>query len=94
MNTKTERIASYGLDSVDKHDFFTIKTMKEMVRTKQVQDDLPHRHNYYMIMWVKKGAGKHFIDFKVYDLEPNCIFLLSPWQVHYIERVLSASVHD
>jgi AraC-like DNA-binding protein len=85
MSTKSHKIASYGLDSVDKHDFFTIKSMEEMAHTSQMLSDLPHRHDYYMAMWVKKGAGKHFIDFKMYPLGTNCIFLLSPWQVHYIE---------
>ncbi|KAB1154189.1 MULTISPECIES: helix-turn-helix domain-containing protein [Tenacibaculum] len=45
----------------------------------------PHRHDYYHIMFIKKGIGKHSIDFKTYDIKPNMMFFVSPGQVHSIE---------
>jgi len=42
----------------------------------------PHRHDYYHIMLVKHGRGKHSIDFKTYDIKPNTIFFVSPGQIH------------
>lgn len=42
----------------------------------------PHRHDYYHIMLVKNGVGKHTIDFTSYDMKPNTLFFVSPGQVH------------
>lgn len=45
----------------------------------------PHRHDYYHILYVKEGLGKHSIDFKLYEIKPNSIFFVSPGQVHSLE---------
>lgn len=45
---------------------------------------LPHRHNYYSIIWFYSGAGNHIIDFKEYPIEPNNVFFVSPSQVHQV----------
>ncbi len=42
----------------------------------------PHRHDYYHIMLVKNGIGKHSIDFKTYNIKPNTMFFVSPGQIH------------
>lgn len=42
----------------------------------------PHRHDYYHILYIKKGNGLHSIDFKTYEIKPNSIFFISPGQVH------------
>ena len=44
-----------------------------------------HRHDYYHILFVKNGEGKHTIDFKTYEIKPNSIFFISPGQVHSVE---------
>ncbi len=44
-----------------------------------------HRHDYYHILFIKNGIGKHYIDFKTYDVKPNSIFFVSPSQVHSLE---------
>ena len=45
----------------------------------------PHRHDYYHIMLVKKGIGKHTIDFKRYPIHSSTMFFISPGQVHSLE---------
>lgn len=54
------------------------------------QEDLnrtePHRHTYYEIIWIKKGSGTHFIDFKEYRFEGPCLFILNPGVVHNIQK--------
>ncbi|MFT5647738.1 MAG: AraC family transcriptional activator of pobA [Aureispira sp.] len=45
----------------------------------------PHRHDYYHILYVKQGSGKHSIDFKWYEIKPNSIFFVFPGQVHSLE---------
>jgi AraC family transcriptional activator of pobA len=45
----------------------------------------PHRHDFYEILFLTKGRGKHTIDLKQYEIRPNSIFFLSPGQIHSLE---------
>ncbi|TKG94010.1 helix-turn-helix domain-containing protein [Puteibacter caeruleilacunae] len=53
-----------------------------------------HRHDYYHIMYIKKGRGVHSIDFKTYEIKPDSIFFVSPGQVHAlnVEEPLEAYI--
>jgi AraC-like DNA-binding protein len=42
----------------------------------------PHKHDFYLILFVGKGSGTHTIDFVQYPIKPNTIFLMTPGQVH------------
>ncbi|MBN2742482.1 MAG: helix-turn-helix domain-containing protein [Marinilabiliaceae bacterium] len=46
------------------------------------QPDVPHRHNFYTIIWIHQGRGKHYLDYREHDLAPDVIFFVSPGQVH------------
>ncbi len=63
---------------------FVIKTMEEIDRALGGIADDPHRHNYYTVIWSFTATGKHIIDFKEYEIQPNHIFFVSPEQVHQI----------
>jgi AraC-like DNA-binding protein len=43
-----------------------------------------HRHDYYLILAVRKGAGCHEIDFVSYEVCDNTVFFLRPGQVHQL----------
>jgi AraC family transcriptional regulator, transcriptional activator of pobA len=45
-----------------------------------------HRHEYYEIVWLKKGKGIHYIDTKSYSYSGSVLFLLSPGQIHKLEQ--------
>jgi AraC-like DNA-binding protein len=45
----------------------------------------PHRHDFYHIVWVTRGNGRHIIDSTEYQVRPNVIFFMTPHQVHDIE---------
>jgi hypothetical protein len=45
-----------------------------------------HIHSFYQIIWFKSGAGKHFVDFKSYDVFDNVIFFVAKNQVHYFDK--------
>ena len=47
------------------------------------QQDRPHSHSFFQILFLTGGSGKHFIDFDVYVLAPPVIYLIVPGQVHY-----------
>jgi AraC family transcriptional activator of pobA len=42
----------------------------------------PHRHDFYLILYITKGTGDHTIDFVAYPVKPNSFFLMTPGQVH------------
>ncbi len=43
----------------------------------------PHRHDdFYEVLYICEGSGKHTIDFQAYDIKPNHVFFLSPGQIH------------
>jgi AraC family transcriptional regulator, transcriptional activator of pobA len=45
----------------------------------------PHRHDFYEVLFITQGNGKHTIDFHEYKIRPNTIFFLSPGQIHELE---------
>jgi AraC family transcriptional regulator, transcriptional activator of pobA len=45
-----------------------------------------HRHEYYEIIWLKKGKGIHHIDTASYPYNGSVLFLLSPGQIHRLEQ--------
>jgi AraC family transcriptional activator of pobA len=61
---------------------FVYKTMEEVEAESASFPHVPHRHNYYSVIWVQQGSGQHFIDFKNYLVEAGTIFFISPEQVH------------
>lgn len=44
--------------------------------------DKPHRLNFFSIIYIMKGSGKHFIDFQTYNYSENSIITTSKGQVH------------
>jgi AraC-like DNA-binding protein len=42
----------------------------------------PHKHNFFILLFVTKGTGTHTIDFIEYPVSPNTVFFLAPGQVH------------
>jgi AraC-like DNA-binding protein len=43
----------------------------------------PHRHDFYLLLYVTSGNGTHTIDFKSYAVKPDTFFLMTPGQVHH-----------
>jgi len=42
----------------------------------------PHRYNFYIVMLVTGGGGRHAIDLQEYALEAKKLILIAPGQVH------------
>ncbi|NII23816.1 helix-turn-helix domain-containing protein [Pseudoflavitalea sp. X16] len=64
---------------------FEIHTMEWIAQNRFQQNEVPHRHNYFVIIWVRKGSGVHFIDVDKYDLENNTVYCLTPGQIHLLK---------
>jgi AraC family transcriptional regulator, transcriptional activator of pobA len=63
-------------------DTFRVNRMERIYDDAAGQPDVPHRHDYYTVIWVLQGEGWHRIDFEEYPLAPNHVFFVSPGQVH------------
>lgn len=44
-----------------------------------------HRHDFFFILAVKSGRGKHEVDFADYKVTDHSVFILRPGQVHQLE---------
>lgn len=65
---------------------FVFRTMEEIESMQDPSQAMePHRHNYYTIIWVRKGSGVHHIDFRSYDVKDDTIYFLTPEQVHHVQ---------
>ncbi len=82
--TTLEVIPSYDLFHNEERVLFAFKTMEEIFDASFGEIDPPHKHNFYTILWSKDACGKHFIDFREYDIKPNIVFFVVPGQVHQV----------
>ncbi len=65
--------------------FFNIDSMEAIYERANGKTNRPHRHDFYTIVWVGKGEGRHLIDFNSYPIGDNQVFFVSPGQVHQID---------
>jgi AraC family transcriptional regulator, transcriptional activator of pobA len=80
----TRSIPSLDLQHNQEKVSFAFRTMEEIFERNGNTPDVPHRHEYYTILWAKKVCGQHFIDYKEYLIRPNYIFFVNPGQVHQV----------
>ena len=52
----------------------------------------PHRKNYYVLLYIRKGSGRHWIDMVPYEFEPHAVFFTNPQQVHLKEEAAITAV--
>lgn len=62
---------------------FRIRTVQELQKEQKLIQDT-HRHDYYFILALIKGKGKHTIDFTKYEITNYSIFFMRPGQVHQL----------
>ena len=62
---------------------FTIRDVSDMLAGKDLIHEL-HRHDYYYILALQKGKGKHEIDFTSYQVHDHSLFFLRPGNVHQL----------
>lgn len=62
---------------------FSIRDIHDLLAGKDMVQEL-HRHDFYYILVLKKGAGSHSIDFTSYPVAGNTVFFMRPGQVHQL----------
>jgi AraC-like DNA-binding protein/mannose-6-phosphate isomerase-like protein (cupin superfamily) len=45
----------------------------------------PHRHDFFEVLFLMRGTGFHVIDGNKYEIQPPCVFFMSPGQAHKID---------
>jgi AraC family transcriptional regulator, transcriptional activator of pobA len=60
---------------------FYIETLSAHLRDHSFVN-APHKHDFYLVLYVTHGGGTHTIDFKTYDVHPGSFFVMTPGQVH------------
>lgn len=63
---------------------FKIRRVEDILGGSNLVHDL-HRHDFFFILTVKSGKGKHEIDFTTYPVRDHAVFFLRPGQVHQLE---------
>lgn len=46
----------------------------------------PHRKDYYLLVLVKQGSSRHWVDMALYTLKPDTFYFSVPLQVHVKEQ--------
>ncbi len=63
---------------------FKIRRVEDILGDSDLMHDL-HRHDFFFILALKKGTGRHEIDFVEYRILDNSLFIIRPGQVHQLE---------
>ena len=63
---------------------FSIRRVSDVLGGKDMFHAL-HRHDFFFMLALQKGEGRHEIDFEKYAVEDHSIFFLRPGQVHQLE---------
>lgn len=69
-----------SLVTTKKSDFYLIFFENHLREHAFIQK--PHKHDFFIILFITQGTGTHTIDFVTYPVAPHAIFFLSPGQVH------------
>jgi len=62
---------------------FLIRDARDLLSEGDMVQEL-HRHNFFYILALEKGAGEHSIDFISYPVNDHTVFIMRPGQVHQI----------
>lgn len=61
---------------------FYFNTLQNHLISSHQHIEKPHRHDFYVSVFITHGTGTHEIDFTTYDVAPGSLFILSPGQIH------------
>lgn len=63
---------------------FDLQTMRFIYEERQTRIEHPHKHDYFVVIWIRKGEGVHMVDFEQFAVEDQQLFFLTPGQVHQL----------
>ena len=85
MNQQHKDIKTYAFSEMSQqYTDFALKRIEDVYRATNGAPDVPHRHDYYTILFIEKGEGTHFVDFTEYKIEDRTIYFITPGQMHQV----------
>ena len=69
---------------------FSVRDIQKILNGKDLVHRL-HRHDFFFILSLQKGAGVHEIDFIRYEVEDHSLFIIRPGQVHQLELAVGST---
>lgn len=85
MSQQHKDIKTYTFSEMaQQYSDFALKRIEDVYRSTNGAPDVPHRHDYYTILFVEKGEGVHFVDFTEYKIEDRTIYFIQPGQMHQV----------
>jgi len=85
MNLLHKDIQTYAFaENSQNYSGFALKKLEDVYQNAFGKPDSPHRHDYYTIIFIEKGEGRHYIDFTEFKIEDRSIFFILPGQMHQI----------
>lgn len=86
MTKPNKNIPIYSLGNFSKDDAPSKSFQVEVFdANRHFSVEYPHRHDFYEVLYLSGGSGYHIIDSNKYEIEPPCIFFLTPGQTHKLE---------
>ena len=80
-------------DSIKKYQFkeglkleFEILDLSEILEAKRSMMTIPHRAQFYHILWISKGRGTHYVDFNPIEIENNTILFIPHNSVNMFDK--------
>jgi len=67
--------------------WFDCSSLESVIANRGAALTVAHRHDYYVVIWLTEGKGKHFIEFVAHDIAPNTLILLGRNQIHFFENL-------
>src|ERR1700712_3749880 len=88
INTETI-IPQYQLepDGLVGNKHFRIRKANCAMSRERSEFLVPHRKDYYFLVFVKLGSSRHWIDMKPYIIKPGTFYFTVPHQIHLKEDV-------
>lgn len=83
-------------DIIEKYQFkgnlsleFEILDLSERLQSKGAMMTIPHRAQFYHILWIEKGQGIHYVDFKPINIEDQTLIFVPSNSVNSYDANLS-----
>jgi AraC-like DNA-binding protein/mannose-6-phosphate isomerase-like protein (cupin superfamily) len=86
MKSKSDNIPVYSLHNFSSQGRISQQFQVEIFdANRHFSVKYPHRHDFFEVLYLSKGSGFHVIDGNKYEIQPPCVFFMSPGQAHKIE---------
>lgn len=86
MKSSSEQIPVYSLHNFSSQGRISQQFQVEVFdANRHFSVKYPHRHDFFEVLYLSKGSGFHIIDGNKYEIQPPCVFFMSPGQAHKIE---------